>query len=87
MVYGHNKGIFHKDVSNKTIVHEVGHFMMGDDQYTESFANGVRTTTPYNTEALGNWTNSIMGDGKIQAIRLDANHILKSLGETVHLFE
>jgi RHS repeat-associated protein len=87
-VIGHQIGVWQFGINDQTVVHEVGHFMMGDDQYTESFPGGVRNVTPYNTEDLGDWRRSIMGGGgSINATRLDANHILQSLGETVHLFE
>jgi len=86
-VYNQSHGVWRDNITDALVVHEVGHFMKGTDQYATSITNGFRNTTPYNTEALGDWRNSIMGDMKMKAIRLDANHILQSLGETNHLFE
>ncbi len=81
-VSGGNTGLWKVGISDQVVVHEVGHFMHAPDKYTVSYPGGVRTTTP----EVG-WSGTIMGAGAASASKKDANLVLQSLGESVHLFE
>ena len=81
-VSGGNTGLWKVGISDQVVVHEVGHFMQAPDKYTVSHPDGVRTTTP-----IEGWAGTIMGAGAGSASKKDANLVLGSLGETVHLFE
>ncbi len=79
---GGREGIFDLNAGLSTIIHEFGHFMLAPDRYTVSTVNGQRVTTPWD-----DWGGTIMGAGAMTATKLDANLVLKSLGENTHLFE
>ncbi len=79
---GGRVGTFVDNLRDGVVVHEVGHFMDAADMYT---VNPDGSKSPNQ-----GWFNTIMGGSNplgINATKLDANLVLRALGENTHLFE
>ena len=76
---GMRQGFWASDASNAVIAHEVDHFMMAPDRYTDN-ASGV--SIPH-----AGWANTVMGSAASTSTKQDVNLVLTSLGVTTHLFE